>query len=113
MAVTQAMLALLFKAPSASVVNVSSGLGSLAIHHGPMSLPRCPGSLRGSQLDCIKTTRRQAVPQPDDAGIAEENVGMAEIGIDRLRRTSNRGGIPELDLQLARVIGTPSNLAEE
>lgn len=65
-----------------------------------MSLPRCPGSLRGSPLDCIKTSRRQAVPQPDDAGIAEENVGMAEIGIDRLRRTSNRGGIPELDLQL-------------
>ena len=42
--------------------------------------------------------RRQAVPQPDDAGIAEENVEMAEIGIDRLCRTCNRGGIPEIDL---------------
>src|SRR6516162_567604 len=99
MAATQAMLALLLKAPSASIVSVSSGLGSLAIHHGPMSLPRCSRSLRGSPLDCIKTaTRKQAVRQPDDAGIAEENVGMVEIGIDRLCRTCNRGGIPEIDL---------------
>jgi hypothetical protein len=84
---------------------------SVAIHHGPMSLPRCPGSLRGSPLDCIKTaTRRQAVPQPDNAGMAEENVEVAEIGIAcaaLLMWRNPRARSP------ARVIGTPSNLAAE
>jgi hypothetical protein len=45
--------------------------------------------------DCYPTA---GGPQPDDASIAEQNVEMAEIGIDRLCRTCNRGEIPEIDL---------------
>jgi hypothetical protein len=103
MAVTQAMLALLLKAPSASIVNVSSGLGSLTKSGDPSwthvaaTLPR---KFTRKPARLHQDYPKAAVPQPDDAGIAEENVGMAEIGIDSLRRTSNRGGIPELDLQL-------------
>jgi hypothetical protein len=103
MAVTQAMLALLLKAPSEDTVNVSSGLGSLTKSANPSWTRRCHAAqeVYAEARSIASRLLPEGRPSrgPDDAGI-EENVEMAEIGIDNLRHTSNRGGIPELDLQL-------------
>ena len=47
--------------------------------------------------------RRQTVPLHGDAGIVDEDVQMSEIGID-LCRTGNRGGIVEIDREVADTV---------
>jgi hypothetical protein len=53
-------------------------------------------------LDCIKAAgRRQTVALPDSAGVVDEDVEMAETGIDRLCGSGDGGGIVEINREVA------------
>jgi hypothetical protein len=55
-------------------------------------------------LYCIETaTRRQAVTLPDNAGVIDQDVEMAEAGIDVLRGGGDGSGIVKVDGEISDI----------
>jgi hypothetical protein len=57
-----------------------------------------------SPLYCIEiATRRQTVTLPDGAGVVDEDIEMAEVGIDLLGGGGDGGGIIKVDGEISDI----------